>query len=87
MLKTDAGRAKFIDLLSWYAASDHTVQTTRRWYPPLGKVGVIAFPHFFAQSFGEFGGKTWRVWAQELNAGNIPALACHLHQLNLAYNA
>lgn len=49
----------------------------------LGWVGVIAFPHLWAQSFGAFGSKQWRRWAAEFKARGIPVRACHATWLTL----
>ncbi|GAB4820990.1 hypothetical protein N2152v2_008036 [Parachlorella kessleri] len=89
LLISDTGRQQLIDDIRWYleacSAELDASKIAHRKYAPLGWAGVIAFPHFFAKSFGEFGSPQWRRWAQEFHLNGIKARACHFHDLSLIY--
>eukprot|EP00887_Chlorella_sp_A99_P005004 scaffold4.g5004.t1 len=90
-VQTDAARRQLLDDISWYrqthgAALDREPDAAARRHPHLGWAGVIAFPHFFAHCFGEYGSPQWRHWAEEFQRRGIPARACHFTQLTLIYS-
>lgn len=90
-LHSDAGRRELVSCIGEYRAAcaarlDGGPHAAHK-YGRLGWAGIIAFPHLFAASFGEFGGREWRRWAAELNARGIPARCCHFHWLDLARGA
>lgn len=53
--------------------------------PELGFLAVIAFPHFYARCFGEFGTKRWRYWTQQLARMGIPVRCCFLEVLSYCH--
>ena len=57
IIKTDVGRERLLDLLTNYrelrsGELDEDKAAPKQQYKPFGWAGIIAFPHFFAQSFG-----------------------------------
>ena len=57
IIKTDVGRERLLDLLTNYRELrgrelDEDKAAPKQQYKPFGWAGIIAFPHFFAQSFG-----------------------------------
>ena len=90
-LKTDAARARLLSILTSYIETQgkkldamYPPPHTRQ-YRPLGWCGIIAFPHYFAASFGEFGTDAWRGWASEMKQRGIPARCVHFHYLDFTY--
>jgi hypothetical protein len=52
--------------------------------PRLGFLAVIAFPNYFARSFGELGvSARWRHWGCRLAALAIPVRCCFLEAVSL----
>lgn len=91
-LRSDGARQKLLDLLSDYLAThgralEADPVAVQRQYKPLGWAGIIAFPHYFAESFGEYGSPQWRRWAGEMRRRGIPARCVHLHALELTHGA
>ena len=56
-------------------------------YERFGWAAVIAFPGSYAASFGEFGTRAWRTWAQAFRAAGVPVKSCVFHWLLLTYGA
>jgi hypothetical protein len=91
-LRSDTGRQKLLDLMSDYlathgAALDADPRAVSQQYKPLGWAGIIAFPHYFAESFGEYGSPQWRRWAGEMRRRGIPARCVHFPALDLTRGA
>jgi len=91
-LQTDKGRQELLEIMEWYrrecgALLDQNPKAVENRYTPLGWAGVIAFPHLFASSFGEFKSKEWKRWADEFKRKGIPARCCHFHHLDFTFQA
>lgn len=91
-LQTDKGRQELLDLVEWYrnecgAILDQTHKSLGNKYAPLGWAGIIAFPHLFASSFGEFKSNEWKRWADEFKKKGVPARCCHFHYLDFTIQA
>jgi hypothetical protein len=65
-----------------YAAQQEAAHPEHR-NPQLGFLSLIAFPNYFARSFGEFGSRRWRQWGARLTALRIPVRCCFLEALPL----
>lgn len=52
-------------------------------HPHLGFAGVIAFPHLWAASMGEYGSPQAQRWAAAFHARGMPVRACHATWLTL----
>lgn len=50
--------------------------------PGLGFLAIIAFPHYYAASFGELGSRQWAFWGSKLAALGIPVSCCFLDSLS-----
>lgn len=50
--------------------------------PNLQFLALIAFPHFYASSLGEFQSRRWRYWGGRLAALGIPVRCCFLDSLS-----
>lgn len=50
--------------------------------PRLGFLGVIAFPNYYAASFGEFGSPSWARWGAAFVAARLPVRCCFLEALS-----
>lgn len=50
--------------------------------PGLGFLAIIAFPHYFAASFGELGSPRWALWGNKLATLGIPVSCCFLDSLS-----
>ena len=92
IIKTDVGRERLLDLLTNYRELrgrelDEDKVAPKQQYKPLGWAGIIAFPHLFARSFGEFKSPMWRRWAQEMQDRGIPARCVHFHSLDYTAGA
>lgn len=89
LLLTDKARQELIDTIRLYLEEYTPQLNSSPWvsncYKPLGWASVIAFPHLFALSFGEFGSSQWKRWASEFRKQKIRARACHFHDLSLIY--
>lgn len=84
-LHSDPGRRKFLELLVHYKTTyadtlDNICPGNKNDF--LGWLGVIAFPHYFAYSFGEFGTESWYQWAKAFQQAGIPARCVHCHQID-----
>ena len=91
-IRTDTARQKCLDLLTWYLEThgkqlDKDPLACQLQYKPLGWAGIIAFPHLFSESFGEFGSSKWRRWSIEMKNKRIPARCVHFHYLDFTYGA
>ncbi|KAH7617196.1 hypothetical protein Ndes2526B_g07789 [Nannochloris sp. 'desiccata'] len=91
-IKTDPARLKCLELLTWYLDTygkllDKDPLACKVQYKPLGWAGIIAFPHLFCESFGEFGSVEWRTWAAEMKKRGISARCVHFHYLNFTTGA
>jgi hypothetical protein len=91
-LQTDKGRQELLELVEWYRSEcgaflDQNPKAVGNRYSSLGWAGVIAFPHLFASSFGEFKSKEWKRWADEFKRKGIPARCCHFHHLDFTFQA
>ncbi|KAF8067208.1 hypothetical protein HT031_002255 [Scenedesmus sp. PABB004] len=75
---SDAAKERLLDLMREHkpyadaAAAAHPGFTN----PQLGHLALIAFPHFYARCFGEFGGAAWRRWARAYTAAGVPRRSC-----------
>ncbi|KAL3160378.1 hypothetical protein ABBQ32_010705 [Trebouxia sp. C0010 RCD-2024] len=85
-IATDAGRARFVQLLTSYKQDFEQRQNPEvesQLYPPFASIAAISFPFFWAPSFGEFGSPAWRRWAVKFKQCHIPTRCCVWHALDL----
>eukprot|EP00878_Enallax_costatus_P036022 GHUV01040296.1.p2 GENE.GHUV01040296.1~~GHUV01040296.1.p2 ORF type:complete len:214 (+),score=42.02 GHUV01040296.1:1024-1665(+) len=86
-LETDAGREKLVQLLKYH--KPYAVKLGKQYpefrNPHLGFLAVIAFPHFYTASFGEFGSKGWRHWTGQFEALDVPVRCCFLEALSFRH--
>ena len=87
-IHSDAARRKLLFLLTKYIDTyavpvlDADQGAKLQQYRVLGWVGIIAFPHYFVRSFGEFGSPSWQQWGGELKRRGIAARCVHLHHID-----
>lgn len=96
-IHSDAGRQALVDNIAWYVnqveaelssrSEEESNAAVNHQYRRLGWAGVIAFPQFYAASFGEFGSLEWRRWAKILKHQGISARCCHFHYLDFRHGA
>lgn len=56
-------------------------------YERFAWAAVIGFPGAYAGGFGEYGSRTWRLWAQRFQSAGVPVKSCVFHWLLLTYGA